>query len=149
MTGDLKLEKEKLNIRKNTDNIQKLENIKQSMTGDLRLERRKGEMILAYQIISPSPSKMRDMSVLCVVFTASFSMNIQKEKSGIELANVGCGLEKRTAHVGLSLCTYCYDNVKFGGRENYREYRREYTREYRKTPQYAEYKIANRAYDAN
>jgi hypothetical protein len=44
------------------------------------------------------------------------------------------------------LCTYCYDNRKYGGRENVRKHNRESTREYRKTPRYAEYKIKSRTH---
>lgn len=56
----------------------------------------------------------------------------------------GCGLERRILFVDLDLCSYCHDNRRYGGRENYRKYRQAYTREYRKTPQYLEYKIKSK-----
>jgi hypothetical protein len=59
-----------------------------------------------------------------------------------------CGQEKKIVYVDLGLCSYCHDNRRYGGRENYRKYRTAYTREYRKTPQYAEYKIENKEHQA-
>jgi hypothetical protein len=58
----------------------------------------------------------------------------------------GCGQQKRILFFRLRLCSYCHDNRRYGGRENYRKFRREQTREYRKTPQYAVYKIKSKGH---
>ena len=60
----------------------------------------------------------------------------------------GCAQEKRILFVRLGLCSYCHDNRRYGGRENYRKYITAYTREYRKTPQYAQHKIERKEQQA-
>lgn len=54
-----------------------------------------------------------------------------------------CELEKKIYLVGL--CRYCYDNQRYGDRENVRKINREGMQEYRKTP---EAKIKAEAYNA-
>lgn len=54
-----------------------------------------------------------------------------------------CKLEKKIHRVGL--CRYCFDNQRYGGRENVKKMNREGMQEYRKTPIA---KIKAKAYNA-